>query len=264
MQSSSCCAVRSPAASGTRTVAEARLRKPPAPPGTRRRPGLEEAAALWWREEVNEATLRRDGRRWTAWTVAVAVVFTAPGIGLLLLSPWTLPVALGCFAHAWIVPRLQARRGARSIVPLGSARSEAVGGRTDETAEGVALGLLGDLVGHGERDLLRRTGLALQRGRLGVWLVGERGAIMVRPGGRRVDCWCVRVAETETLPAGDRVAHLLLALREDEAGFAMVANLGFSGAAWRVRGGLPRSARPALDAARRLARGEGFGVTEPA
>jgi hypothetical protein len=25
-----------------------------------------------------------------------------PGIGLLVLSPLTLPVALGCFAHAWI------------------------------------------------------------------------------------------------------------------------------------------------------------------
>jgi hypothetical protein len=234
-------------------VAEARLKKPPAPPGTPRRPGLEEAAALWWRREVSEHTLRRDGRRWTAWTVWIVIVFTAPGIGLLLLSPWTLSVALGCFAHAWIVPRLQARRGARSVVPLGSERS---GSRreADAAAEGVALGLLGDLVAHRERDLLTRTGLAIQRGRLGVWLVGERGAIMVRPGGRRVDCWCVRVAESEGLPAGDRVAHLLLALREDEAGFAMVANLGFSGARWRVRRGLPQSARPALDAARALAR----------
>ena len=182
------------------------------------------------------------------------VVFAAPGIGLLLLSPWMLPVALGCFAHAWIVPRIQARRGARSVVPLGSARGGSRRAPADAAAEGVALGLLGDLVGHRERDLLGRTGLALQRGRLGVWLVGERGALMVRRGGRRVDCWCVQVAESDGLPAGDRVAHLLLALREDEAGFAMVANLGFSGAAWRGRRGLPESARPALDAARALAR----------
>jgi hypothetical protein len=231
-------------------LAQARLKAPPAPPGTPRRPGLEEAAALWWRPEVTEATLRRDGWRWTAWTTAIVVVFTAPGIGLLLLSPWTLPVALGCFAHAWIVPWLQSRRGARSVVPLGSRRS-----RTgDAAAENVALGLLGDLVGHRERELLQRTGLVAQRGRLGVWLVGERGALMVRPGGRRVDCWCVRVAETERLPAGDRVAHLLLALREDEAGFAMVANLGFSGALWRVRRGLANSARPALADARAIAR----------
>ncbi len=235
-------------------MAQARLNKPPPPPGIRRRPGLEEAAALWWREEVSEETLRRDGRRWTAWTVAVVVVFTAPGIGLLLLSPWTLPVALGCLAHAWIVPWLQARRGARSVVPLGSERSGAGRAGADAAAEGVALGLLGDLVGHRERDLLRSSGVALQRGRLGVWLVGERGAMMVRPGGRRVDCWCVRVAETDSLPAADRVAHLLLALREDEAGFAMVANLGFSGAAWRVRRGLPEPARGALDEARALTR----------
>jgi hypothetical protein len=229
------------------------LKKPPAPAGTPRRPGLEEAAGLWWREEVSEATLRRDGLRWTLWTAAIVVVFTAPGVGLLVLSPLTLPVAIGCFAHAWIVPWLQARRGARSVVPLGSERSDArraVGA----AAEGVALGLLGDLVGHRERDLLQRTGVAVERGRFGVWLVGERGAIMVRRGGRRVDCWCVRVAETEGLPAGDRVAHLLLALREDEAGFAMVANLGFSGAAWRVRRGMPEAARPALRYARELAR----------
>lgn len=181
------------------------------------------------------------------------VVFAAPGVGLLLLSPLTLPVALGCFAHAWIVPRLQARRGARSVVPLGSERSGGPGD-AEPGAESVALGLLGDLVGHRERELLRLSGLALHPGRLGVWLVGECGALMVRPGGRRVDCWCVRVAEGDRLPAGDRVAHLLLALREDEAGFAMVANLGFSGAAWRVRRGLPEAARPALDAARELAR----------
>ena len=230
------------------------MKAPPAPPGTPRRPGLEEAAALWWRDEVSGDSLRRDGRRWTAWTVAIVVVFTAPGIALLVLSLWTLPVALGCFAHGWIVPWLQARRGARSVVPLGS---EGPGRVADPAAEGVALGLLGDLVGHRERDLLSRRGLVLQRGQLGLWLVGERGALMVRPGGRRVDCWCVRVAETDGLPAGDRIAHLLLALREDEVGFAMVANLGFSGAAWRVRRGLAESARPALAEARSLARSGG-------
>ena len=235
-------------------MARTRTWKPPAPAGTPRRAGLEEAAALWWRREVTGETLRRDGRRWTAWTVAVVLVFTPPGIGLLLLSPWTLPVALGCFAHAWIVPWLQARRGGRSVVPLGSERSAARGDGPNPAAEGVALGLLGDLVGHREGELVSRCGLAMHRGRFGVWLVGERGALMVRPGGRRVDCWCVRVADSNDLPAGDRVAHLLLALREDEAGFAMVANLGFSGAAWRVRRGLAKPARPALDAARAAGR----------
>jgi hypothetical protein len=50
-----------------------------------------------------------------------------------------------------------------------------------------------------------------------------------------VFCWCVRVGDARDLPAADRVAHLLLALREDEQGFATVANLAFAGARWRVR-----------------------------
>jgi hypothetical protein len=216
---------------------------------------LAEATALWWREETSERTLRRDGRRWTAWTAWVVFAFTTPGIVLLVLSPLTVPVALGCFAHAWIVPWLQARRGARSVVPLGSERPEGSPSAAHSQAEGVALGLLGDLLGHKERELLRRSGLALEPGELGTWLVGERGALMVRPGGRRVDCWCVRVAEQDELPGGDRVAHLLLALREDERGFAKVANLGFSGAVWRVRRGMPERSRSALDLARRVARG---------
>ena len=70
------------------------------------------------------------------------------------------------------------------------------------------------------------------------------------PGGRRVHCWCVHV-EDRTLPSADRIAHLLLALRTDEQGFATVANLAFSGAPRRVRRRLPPSLRPALDAARR-------------
>jgi len=51
------------------------------------------------------------------------------------------------------------------------------------------------------------------------------------------------------LPPSDRVAHLLLALRTDEQGFATVANLAFSGARWRVRRRLPAAAREALAAA---------------
>jgi hypothetical protein len=139
------------------------------------------------------------------------------------------------------------------VVPIGSARGAA---RTSpgEGAERTALGLLADLVDHDERELLARTGLALQRGRLGVWVIGEEGAIMMRPGGRRADCWCVRVSGPGDLPAGDRVAHLLLALREDEEGFATVANFNFSGSPWRVRLRLPARSRPALDRARAIAR----------
>jgi hypothetical protein len=163
-------------------------------------------------------------------------------------------VALLCFAHAWLIPMLQARRGGRALVPLGGEEA-ARGSGGDPAAERVALGLLGDLVGHEQRELLGRTGVALKRGRLGVWLLGTEGAVLVRGGGRRVDCWCIRIAEAEGLPAGDRVAHLLLALREDELGFAKVANLNYSGAGWRIKRWLPERARPALGSARALARG---------
>jgi hypothetical protein len=172
---------------------------------------------------------------------------------LLYLEPITLPVAAICFAHAWFIPWLQARRGAQSVVPIGSERSPAALADKDAAPDRVALGLLADLVGHGERELLVETGLAMDRGQLGVWLVGEQGAFLVRPGGRRVDCWCVRVAEQDGLPGADRVAHLLLALREDEGGFAKVANLGFSGAAWRVWRRMPERSRAALGAARAAA-----------
>ena len=76
---------------------------------------------------------------------------------------------------------------------------------------------------------------------------------MARPGGRRVDCWCVKVTEGDELPPADRVSHLLLALREDERGFATVANLGFSGATWRVRRHLGDRGRAALRAAQAAA-----------
>jgi hypothetical protein len=75
----------------------------------------------------------------------------------------------------------------------------------------------------------------------------------VRPGGHRVNCYCVRVNDPE-LPSGDRIAHLLLALRSDERGFATVANLAFSGARWRVRRRLDKRVRPAIDAAGAAAR----------
>jgi hypothetical protein len=52
------------------------------------------------------------------------------------------------------------------------------------------------------------------------------------------------------LPPSDRVAHLLLALRTDESGFATVANHAFSGAPWRVRRRMDVRGRPALAAAR--------------
>lgn len=215
---------------------------------------LAEAASLPWRRRADETTLRRRGRQWTLWTAGVVATFGGPAAAAVALEPLTAPVALLLAAHGGAVLHMQAGRGARAVVPVGSERSAARRARSDEGAERVALGLLGDLLGHDDRELMARTGLALQRGRMGVWLVGEEGALLVRPGGRRVDCFCVRVAEAGDLPAGDRVAHLLLALREDEQGFATVANFNFSGAYRRVALRTTRRSGPALERARGLAR----------
>ncbi|MDQ6605952.1 MAG: hypothetical protein M3Z06_05310, partial [Actinomycetota bacterium] len=110
-----------------------------------------------------------------------------------------------------------------------------------------------DLLDTAARERQLVTGLATERGRLGVWLVGEAGALLVRPGGRRVCCYCVKATDPG-LPSGDRIAHLLLALRTDENGFATVANLAFSGAVWRLRRRLAPEQRAALGAAAKLAR----------
>lgn len=190
--------------------------------------------------------------RWTAWTIAISAPFFVVAVLLVILEPLLFIVSLWSIGHGVAIPALYARRGTRSVVPLGSSRSVAKGGASRPGR--VALGLLGDLVGHEARDLVVRTGLLIEPGTLGTWLIGERGAILVRPSGRRVDCWCVRIGVADDLPAADRVSHLLLALREDELGFATVANMDFSGATWRVRRQLETRGRAALDAALALAR----------
>ena len=205
---------------------------------------LPELASVPWRARTNRAWLRRWGRIWHAWTLLYTLPFVAAGAAMLWLEPLSAPVALAAFAHAWIIPELYAFRGASVVRPKGP---------RNERAEPAAQGLLADLLGHAERELQRRTGLALQRGELGAWLVGECGALLVTPGARRVHCFCVRVDEPE-LPPSDRVAHLLLALRADEEGFATVANHAFAGAPWRVRRRLPVGMRAALNAARAAAR----------
>ena len=133
-------------------------------------------------------------------------------------------------------------------MPYGTAPRTVRSGAADHAADRVALGLLGDLVDHRARELHGRTGVVVERGKLGTWLIGDAGALLVRPPGRRVNCYCVRVPEA-SLPPSDRTAHLLLALRSDEIGFATVANLTFSGARWRVRRRLAPARREALDVA---------------
>src|SRR3954453_7391995 len=127
--------------------------------------GLAEAERLPWRRPASPRTLRRDERRWTLWTVGIVVTFSVPSLVLVLLEPLTLPVALIWSAHGWAICRMQARRGVRSVVAIGSERSAARSESGDGDAEQAALGLLGDLLDHAARDLLQRTGLAMQHGR---------------------------------------------------------------------------------------------------
>ena len=189
--------------------------------------------------------MTREGWLWTLCTASLVLPFIGVGLGLALVKPILLPISVVAFVHAWAIPELYAARGAGVVKPRRL--------REEPQAEQAALGLLGDLVDHRARELHARTGLVLERGRSGVWLLGEAGALLVRPGGRRVHCYCVGVRETG-LPSGDRKAHLLLALREDEAGFATVANLAFSGAPWRLARRLSVARREALREAVAVAR----------
>ena len=240
---------------------------------------LPELATVAWRARADERSLRRADRLWTLSAIAHELPFLGTAVGLPLLDPVLLPASVFALAFAWAIPELHAARGAgvlraprprgagvrgaphvRDAAEPGAPRARGAGGlgapratARSTVAERRALGLLGDLVDHETRQLLTATGMVLQRGRFGVWLVAPAGAVLVRPGGRRVQCYCVRVPD-EGLPASDRVAHLLLALRADESGFATVANLSFSGAGWRLRRRLAPAARAGLTAATAAAR----------
>jgi hypothetical protein len=214
------------------------------------RPGarLPELEAVWWRRPVDERSLRLRERLSAAYTAVYCTPLVAAGLILIALEPLLAPVAVVSWLHAWVIPELFAHRGTRVVFPA-EPRHRAASPESEEVAQG----LLGDLLDHDARDLQRDTGLALEPGRLGVWLVGESGALLVRPRGRRVHTFCARATEPG-LPPSDRIAHLLLALRQDETGFATVANHAFSGAAWRVRRRLRPRQRRALAAAVEAAR----------
>jgi hypothetical protein len=217
---------------------------------------LPELAAVAWRARADERSLRRADRLWTLSAITHELPFLATAVGLPLLNPVLLPVSMFALAFAWAIPELYAARGAgvlRAPRARGGVLRPPRATDPGAAAERRALGLLGDLVNHETRQLLSATGMVLERGRFGVWLVAPAGALLVRPGGRRVQCYCVRVPD-EGLPASDRVAHLLLALRADESGFATVANLSFSGAGWRLRRRLAPAARAGLTAATAAAR----------
>jgi hypothetical protein len=213
---------------------------------------LPERAAVSWRPPMDGARLRKRGTLWTLTTVAHVVPFLVAAVVLVLVEPLAVAVSLASVGHAWVIPMLYAARGANVLRPSGvRPRNASATACVVSHAQRTAVGLLGDLVGHDAREVHARTGLVVERGALGVWVVGEAGAVLLTgPRGRRATCFCVRVADPD-LPGADRIAHLLLALRADEVGFATVANMAFSGARWRVRRRLPAAMRPALEAAAR-------------
>ena len=141
--------------------------------------GLPELASVWWRRRASEQTLIRAGRLWTLTAVSHSVPFLAAAVALSVLKPVTIPIGVVLVIHAWVIPELYAARGA-GVVKRASAST------ATSKAELAALGLLGDLLDHRARELHSRSGLALERGRLGVWLVGEAGALLFRPGGRQI------------------------------------------------------------------------------
>ena len=111
------------------------------------------------------------GRRSCAPGAAAGAIepLTVPAARDLLRARVGDPVAAGAPRRApGGADRRRAQRGARPGVDAAS-------------AERVALGLLGDLLGHDERDCSPRPGWRCSAGELGVWLVGEQGAFLVRP-----------------------------------------------------------------------------------
>jgi hypothetical protein len=163
---------------------------------------------------------------------------------LVTIEPLLAAVSLLCLVHAWVIPELFAHRGARVLAYQGRSGS---GRRSGEK------GLLADLLDRRPAAIEDDTGAVVEPGRLGIWVLAENGALLVRPGGRRVHAFCVGVKDPE-LGRCDRIAHLLLALRQDESGFATVANHAFAGATWRLRRRLPPGRRPALSAAVSMSR----------
>lgn len=215
------------------------LEQVPFDPGAR----LPEVAEVWWRKPVDGYRLARIEWLSAGYTSVYVAPFFVMGAFLVMLEPLLAAVSLLCLVHAWVIPELFAHRGARVLAYDRSAESERLGGK----------GLLADLLDRGPAAIEEATGAVVERGQLGIWVLGERGALLVRPGGRRVHAFCVGVKDAE-LGRCDRIAHLLLALRQDETGFATVANHAFAGATWRIRRRLPAGRRPALEAAVSLSR----------
>ena len=129
-----------------------------------------ELGSVPWRARTSERSLRRRGRLWTLTTVAHTLPFIGGAALLFVASPITIPIGVIVLAHAWAIPELYAARGAGVL-----RRRKAA----DRDSEQRALLLLGDLIDQLLARLHATSGLVLERGRLGVWLVGEAGAVLL-------------------------------------------------------------------------------------
>ena len=190
---------------------------------------LPELAAVHWRPRADARRLDRTGLMWTAITMAHVVPFIAAGVVLFLVQPLALA---GRASRASPTPG-----SSPSSTP--SAAPTSCGREGRHPRAGRRRGALGRAAGRPRRPRGARAARAdgaRARARAPRRMArrARRARCSSRPGGRRVACYCVGVNDP-ALPSGDRIAHLLLALRADEEGFATVANLAFSGARWRVR-----------------------------
>ena len=157
---------------------------------------LPELAGVYWRRRADARTLRRADRLWTLSTVAHELPFLATAAVLPLLNPVTIPVAVIALAHAWFIPELYASRGAGAMRPPARAarRLRRPRHRPGPWAARRPRRPRGARVAGPHRPGAR----ARLAGR--TWLVGPAGALLVRPGGRRVQCYCVRATGDELPP----------------------------------------------------------------
>ena len=159
---------------------------------------------------------------------------------MLWLDPITAPVALVAAAHAWIIPELYAARGATVATP----RARAAPPRKP-SPRGCSPTCSATASASSSANRPR------SRARPARDLAGGGGRRAADQPRWQARARLLRRATDSELPPSDRVAHLLLALRVDEEGFATVANHAFAGAPWRVRSACPSGcARPSTRPAR--------------
>ena len=207
---------------------------------------LPELATVPWRARTDARWLRRWQRVWHAWTLLYTVPFLAAAAGMLWLDPITAPVAFVAVAHAWIIPELYASRGATVAAPEGAA-PRAVPSRWRRDCSATCSATT-------SASSSAATGLALERGELGVWLVGEVGALLVTPGGRRVHCFCVRADRRASCrrPTASRTCCSRCAwTRRASPRWPTTPSPAPPGG---CAGACPARMRPALDEGRRAAR----------